>query len=131
MTHGAGSWGNGPVSTSVTEYVTGREEVGAAPEDVADEVRELLEELRDVAPENVLIAAAYFHAKFENTHPFADGNGRVGRLAMNYLPVLHGHPPVIIHEEDRKKYYGALEAGDARQELVPLREFLIGQTEKM
>ena len=100
-------------------------------EDVADEVRELLEELRDVAPENVLIAAAYFHAKFENTHPFADGNGRVGRLAMNYLPVLHGHPPVIIHEEDRKKYYGALEAWDARQELVPLREFLIGQTEKM
>lgn len=131
MTHGAGSWGNGPVSTSVTDYVTGREEVGAAPEDVADEVRELLEELRDVAPENVLIAAAYFHAKFENTHPFADGNGRVGRLAMNYLPVLHGHPPVIIHEEDRKKYYGALEAWDARQELVPLREFLIGQTEKM
>ena len=131
MTHGAGSWGNGPVSISVTDYVTGREEVGAAPEDVADEVRELLEELRDVAPENVLIAAAYFHAKFENTHPFADGNGRVGRLAMNYLPVLHGHPPVIIHEEDRKKYYGALEAWDARQELVPLREFLIGQTEKM
>ena len=79
----------------------------------------------------MLIAAAYFHAKFENTHPFADGNGRVGRLAMNYLPVLHGHPPVIIHEEDRKKYYGALEAWDARQELVPLREFLIGQTEKM
>ena len=119
------------MSTSVTDYVTGREEVGAAPEDVADEVRELLEELRDVAPENVLIAAAYFHAKFDNTHPFADGNGRVGRLAMNYLPVLHGHPPVIIHEEDRKKYYGALEAWDARQELVPLREFLIGQTEKM
>ena len=112
------------------DYVTGREEVGAAPEDVADEVRELLEELRDVASENVLTATAYFHAKFENIHPFADGNGRVGRLAMNYLLVLHGHPPVIIHEEDRKEYYAALEAWDARQELVPLREFLIGQTEK-
>lgn len=48
------------------DYVTGREEVGAAPEDVADEVRELLEELLDVDPENVLTAAAYFHAKFEN-----------------------------------------------------------------
>lgn len=90
----------------------------------------MLEELRDVKPENVLTAAAYFHAKFENIHPFADGNGRVGRLAMNYLLVLHGHPPVVIHEEDRKAYYAALEAWDNRQELAPLREFLIGQTEK-
>lgn len=112
------------------DYVTGREEVGATPEDVADEVRELLEELQDVAPENVLTAAAYFHAKFENIHAFADGNGRAGRLAMNYLLVLHGHPPVIIHEEDRKEYYAALEAWDTRQELAPLREFLRWQTEK-
>ena len=112
------------------DYVMGREEVGAAPEDVADEMRELLEELRDIALENVLTAAAYFHAKFENIHPFADGNGRVGRLAMNYLLVLHGHPPIIIHEEDRKGYYAALEAWDARQELEPLREFLKWQTEK-
>ena len=112
------------------DYVTGREEVGVAPENVADEMRELLEELRSVTSETVLTAAAYFHAKFENIHPFADGNGRVGRLAMNYLLVLHGHPPIIIHEEDRKEYYDALEAWDARQELAPLQEFLIGQTEK-
>ena len=112
------------------DYVTGRDEVGAAPEDVADEMRELLEELLDVAPENALTAAAYFHAKFENIHPFADGNGRIGRLAMNYLLVLQGHPPIIIHEEDRQEYYAALEAWDARQELAPLREFLKEQTEK-
>ena len=112
------------------DYVTGREEVGAAPEDVADEMAELLEELRDVAPEKVLIAAAYFHAKFENIHPFADGNGRTGRLAMNYLLVLNGHPSIVIHEEDRKGYYEALEAWDRAQELDPLRQFLVDQTAK-
>lgn len=112
------------------DYVTGREEVGAAPEDVADEMAELLEELRDVAPEKVLTAAAYFHAKFENIHPFADGNGRTGRLAMNYLLVLNGHPPIVIHEEDRKGYYEALEAWDRAQELDPLRQFLVDQTAK-
>ena len=112
------------------DYVTGREEIGTAPEEVADEVRELMEELQDVTPENALTAAAYYHAKFENIHPFADGNGRTGRLAMNYLLVLHGHPPVIIHEEDRREYYDALEAWDTRQELAPLQEFLKGQTEK-
>ena len=112
------------------DYVTGREEVGAAPEDVGVEMAELLEEVRGIDPKDVLTAAAYFHAKFENIHPFADGNGRVGRLTMNYLLVLHGHPPIIIHEEDRRRYYEALEAWDTRQELEPLRTFLRAQTEK-
>ena len=112
------------------DYVTGREETGASPEDVAEEMAELLEELEDVEDKNALTAGSYFHAKFENIHPFADGNGRVGRLAMNYLLVLHNHPPVIIHEEDRKCYYEALEAWDSVQELEPLRIFLKEQTVK-
>jgi Fic family protein len=131
-TYDARRWqlGERPGEYKRHDYVTGREEIGATPEDVADEMRELLEELRDVGSENALTAAAYFHAKFENIHPFADGNGRTGRLAMNYLLVLHGHPPVIIHEEDRKEYYDALETWDVQQELVPLQEFLKRQTEK-
>lgn len=112
------------------DYVTGREEVGAAPEDVADEMGELLSEMQDVPARNALTAAAYFHAKFENIHPFADGNGRTGRLAMNYFLVLHDHPPIVIHEEDRKGYYEALEAWDRGQELAPLRQFLQEQTVK-
>lgn len=112
------------------DFVTGREEVGAAPEDVAEEMAELLAELTEFPTEKALTAAAYFHAKFENIHPFADGNGRTGRLALNYLLVQNGHPPVIIHEEDRKAYYDALEAWDARQELEPLCQFLREQTAK-
>ena len=112
------------------DYVTGRAEVGAAPEDVAEELGELVEELREIPDDSALTAAAYFHAKFENIHPFADGNGRTGRLAMNYLLVLHNHPPIIIHEEDRKSYYTALEAWDERQALEPLCAFLRQQTVK-
>ncbi|MCR2046193.1 Fic family protein [Acetatifactor muris] len=112
------------------DYVTGREEIGAAPEDVSEEMEELLSELADVEEADALTAAAYFHAKFENIHPFADGNGRAGRLAMNYFLILHNHPPVIIHEEDRLEYYTALEAWDSVQDLDPLRNFLRMQTEK-
>ena len=112
------------------DYVTGKNEIGAAPEDVAEEMSELLAELADVPDEKVLIAAAYYHAKLENIHPFADGNGRTGRLTMNYFLMLHKHPPIIIHEDDRKPYYSALEAWDERQELEPLIVFLREQTAK-
>ena len=112
------------------DYVTGKAEIGASPDDVQEEVSELLSELTDIPAAKALTAAAYFHAKFENIHPFADGNGRTGRLVMNYLLLLNGHPPIIIHEEDRKGYYAALEAWDERQELDPLIRYLQEQTAK-
>lgn len=112
------------------DYVTGRNETGALPEDVPEEMSELMAELADIEDRHALTAAAYFHAKFENIHPFADGNGRTGRLAMNYFLVTHGHPPVTIHEEDRREYYAALEEWDTGQRLDPLREFLKCQTAK-
>ena len=122
--------GERPGEYKLHDYVTGTEEIGAAPEDVQEEMSELLSELQGVSDKNALTAAAYFHAKFENIHPFADGNGRAGRLAMNYFLIMHNHPPIIIHEEDRKAYYGALEAWDREQNLDPLRDFLKAQTEK-
>ena len=112
------------------DYITGRLEIGAAPEDVQEELSELLSEMTDLPEDKILTVAAYFHVKFENIHPFADGNGRTGRLLMNYLLLLYDHPPIIIHEEDRKAYYQALEAFDEVQELEPMTCFLKEQTVK-
>ena len=122
--------GERPGEYKLHDYVTGKEEIGAAPEDVAEEIVELLAELQDISDDKALIAAAYFHAKFENIHPFADGNGRTGRLLMNYLLVLHNHPPIVIHEEDRRAYFEALESWDSVQDLEPLIAFLKEQTAK-
>ena len=108
-------------------YVTGRKEAGALSEDVHKEMKRLLNELQNT--EDTLKTGAYFHAKFESIHPFADGNGRTGRLAMNYF-FVYNHPPVIIHEEDRRAYYEALEAWDMEQDLTPLCDFLKQHTEK-
>lgn len=111
------------------DYVTGRNETGALAEDVPVEMQELLEDLQSLPaePQKVLTAAAFFHAKFENIHPFADGNGRTGRLAMNYLLATNNHPPLVIHQEDRKAYFEALEAWDTEQNLTPLKNFLMQQ----
>ena len=112
------------------DFITGKNEIGAPPEDVEEELSELVSEMNEATENNALTAAAYFHAKFENIHPFADGNGRTGRIVMNYILLLNNHPPVIVHEEDRKAYYTALEAWDKRQELDPLIAFLKDQTAK-
>lgn len=122
--------GERPGTYKKGEYVTGRNEVGAAADEVAIEMQELLEDLQNVDNEQALIGAAFFHAKFENIHPFADGNGRTGRLATNYFLVTHNHPPVIIHQEDRKEYFNALEAWDTLQKLQPLVDFMKAQLVK-
>ena len=116
--------GERPGEYKIGDYVTGRYEVGAPPEDVPMEMGELLGELEDVPSDKVMVAAAYFHVKFENIHGFADGNGRTGRLLMNYFLACNDHPLIIIHEEDRKGYMSALEAWDFNQNLDPMKEFL-------
>lgn len=53
--------------------------------------------------------AAHFHAALETIHPFSDGNGRTGRLLLNYMLVREGFWPVNIrYAEDRVPYYDAL-----------------------
>jgi Fic family protein len=113
-------------------YVVGISETGAAPETVAIEIRELLDDMAstDVSPTDVLTAAAYLHAKFENIHPFADGNGRTGRVLMNYFLMIHEHPPLTVFDDDRTPYYKALDTFHTDRDIKPLREFIEQQTVK-
>lgn len=55
---------------------------------------------------------AEVHARFEQIHPFRDGNGRVGRLVLNLLLVKHGYPPAIIYKRDRSRYLRGLDRAD-------------------
>lgn len=66
---------------------------------------------------------ADIHAHFERIHPFRDGNGRAGRLALNLLLVRMLYPPAIILKRDRTKYLRALERAD-KQDPLPLGELL-------
>lgn len=66
---------------------------------------------------------ASVHARFEQIHPFLDGNGRSGRLLLNLLLVRLGFPPAIIYKGDRSRYLQALRRAD-RGDPGPLGEFL-------
>lgn len=54
-----------------------------------------------------LVISAAFHHKLEKIHPFHDGNGRTGRMMMNYMLMLFGYPPVIIPKKSILDYLNA------------------------
>lgn len=66
---------------------------------------------------------AELHCRFEQIHPFIDGNGRAGRLLLNLILVRLGYPPVIVSRRDRSKYLAALQKAD-RGDLGSLGELL-------
>ena len=77
-----------------------------------------------------LLLAAIVHNQFEYIHPFRDGNGRVGRLLLNYILLRHGYPPITIYFDDRAEYYATLKAYSTTHDLVPTMRFLIKQYRK-
>ena len=58
-------------------------------------------------------ALAEVHCRFEQIHPFLDGNGRTGRLVLNLILVRLGYPPAVIYKRDRSRYLQALRKADS------------------
>lgn len=73
---------------------------------------------------NAVELAAWTHAEFVRIHPFVDGNGRTGRLIMNYQLLLNGYLPVSVAKENRLNYYNALEKYAVNSDLNIFADFV-------
>lgn len=96
---------------AVGDYKRFENEVGGKettkPSDVPKAMKKLLKEY-NANKHKSLKEIIDFHYKFENIHPFQDGNGRVGRLIMFKECLRNGITPFIISDDIKQYYYRGL-----------------------
>jgi Fic family protein len=77
-----------------------------------------------------LVLASYFHTEFEKVHPFVDGNGRVGRLLMNFILYKNKFPMINIPKRRKIKYYKVLQNAQYKNDIKGFIKFLINILKK-
>ena len=102
---------------------------GTLPQYVPDLVMELLDWVKN-SDVHMLIRSCVFHYEFELIHPFADGNGRVGRLWHTLLlskwnPAFAWLPVESIIHDRQEAYYAAINASNATGESTVFIEFML------
>ena len=73
---------------------------------------------------DIIALSASVHSKFEQIHPFSDGNGRVGRLLMNTMLLSANLAPAIIRNEQKQLYYTYLYKAQTKEDNSQLEGFL-------
>ena len=90
-----------------TEYVRVGTHIAPAPERIEPMMAAALRDYASDLDSYFLDKIALFHLRFETIHPFCDGNGRMGRVLINFQLYRLGLPPVIIRDKEKDLYYQA------------------------
>ena len=107
-------------------YIRGVEIVPPKPKEVIKEMKLLLSWYsRNKNKLHTLVIASYFHIVFESIHPFVDGNGRVGRLLMNFILHKNNLPMINIPNNKKHFYYKALYLAQTKQDFKPFIKLVL------
>lgn len=108
------------------EFVRVGNHIAPNPKEVAERVSEMMSEYNAASHENIIKRIARLHLAFEYTHPFVDGNGRIGRVISNYLLIREGYVPINIKFIDKKRYYEAFKEFEEK-EATGIMEEIVGR----
>ncbi|MBU3964232.1 Fic family protein [Patescibacteria group bacterium] len=106
------------------EYVRVGSHIAPRSEEIIERLEKMLMEYNASGDQNIIKRIARLHLDFEHTHPFCDGNGRIGRVINNYLLIREGFVPINIKFIDRKKYYNAFKEFDEKGKTEIMEEIV-------
>jgi len=106
------------------EFVRVGSYIAPNPKEVIERLEKMLSEYNATSYENIIKRIARLHLTFECTHPFIDGNGRIGRVINNYLLIREGFVPINIKFINRQKYYEAFREFEEKQTTDILEEIV-------
>jgi Fic family protein/DNA-binding XRE family transcriptional regulator len=90
---------------------------------VPDLIPKVMEQIVD-SKKDVIASSAGVHSRFEQIHPFSDGNGRVGRLLLNAMLLQVNFAPAIIKQQQKQLYYTYLYKAQTTEDHSQLEDFL-------
>jgi Fic family protein/DNA-binding XRE family transcriptional regulator len=91
----------------------------SAPKLVKELMKKVLGKTNDI-----ISLSANVHSKFEQVHPFSDGNGRVGRLLMNAMLLEANFAPTVILQQQKQLYYTYLYKAQTKEDYSQLENFI-------
>lgn len=115
----------------VQVYIRGAKEIPPSAMEVREKMMYLVEDFNHNMQIPLLEKIAQFHIMFEHIHPFEDGNGRTGRLLLNFELIKQEQAPIIIPDERRVEYFNYISEYDIKGFTEMLKELQIQEMERM
>jgi Fic family protein len=75
-------------------------------------------------PKDIIGHVSNIHTRFEQIHPFSDGNGRIGRLILVGMLLRRNIAPAVIKQKNKRLYYAYLRTAQLKNDLTQLEDFI-------